>query len=173
MSWWLAVRKGARLPTWDIAAECVVAGRQGMLLVEAKAHDREPDESGKPDESNSRNHQRIVAAIAAAGDGLNRVMPGWRLSHDRHYQLCNRFAWAWKLALLGVPVILIFLGVLDAQEMASSRRRIFSSLDDWRTVLLNHAAGIIPEAVWGRSLDINGTPLVSLIRSVRQGFEID
>jgi hypothetical protein len=50
MSWWLAVRSPkARLPTWDVAATCPVEGRPGILLVEAKAHDKEPEDSGKRD----------------------------------------------------------------------------------------------------------------------------
>ena len=30
----------------------------------------------------------------------------WGLSRDDHYQLSNRFAWCWKLATLGIPVVL-------------------------------------------------------------------
>src|SRR5262249_7016033 len=69
MSWWLAARsQRARLPTWDIAAECTVEGRRGLLLVEAKAHDREPDASGKMfiGSSSIRNHERIGRAIGEA-----------------------------------------------------------------------------------------------------------
>ena len=34
-----------------------------------------------------------------------------------HYSLCNRVAWAWKLAQLGVPVVWVYLGFLNATEM--------------------------------------------------------
>ena len=52
-----------------------------------------------------------------ADHALNGVLPGWSLSRDSHYQLANRFAWAWKLADMGLPTILIYLGFLNAAEM--------------------------------------------------------
>jgi hypothetical protein len=36
--WWLAVRKGANTPNWDFVSRCEVGGREGLLLLEAKAH---------------------------------------------------------------------------------------------------------------------------------------
>jgi hypothetical protein len=41
----------------------------------------------------------------------------WALSRDWCYQMSIRFAWAWKLAGLGKPVILIYLGFLAYDEM--------------------------------------------------------
>jgi hypothetical protein len=172
MSWWLAVKAGARVPNWDIAATCAIEGRKGLLLVEAKAHDQEPDASGKK-EGNPENHERIAGAITAAKDGLNAVVPGWNLSRDRCYQLSNRFAWCWKLATLGVPVVLVFAGVLGADEMSYGGRRSFQTSDEWRRLLLDHAEGVVPASVWGTRIDVNGTPLFPLIRSVRQEFTIE
>jgi hypothetical protein len=100
-------------------------------------------------------------------------MPGWAPSRDRRYQLSNRFAWAWKLAGLGVPVVLVFLGVLDADEMANHSRRTFANLDEWRAVLMKHASGFVPDAAWGQRLSIGGVPVIPLIRSVRRDFEIE
>lgn len=31
--------------------------------------------------------------------------------------MSNRFAWAWKLATMEVPVVLVYLGFLNATEM--------------------------------------------------------
>lgn len=174
-SWWLAVSSNrAKLPTWDIAARCQVQGKPGLLLVEAKAHDKEPDEAGKrqTEATNLRNHESIRLAIAEASDGLNTLMPGWALSRDRSYQLSNRFAWAWKLATMKVPVILVFLGVIHADEMASRTRRAFATFEDWQGALLEHARGIVPKTAWDEPLYVAGTPLISLIKSVRQEFEI-
>lgn len=36
--WWLAVRERANTPNWDIVSTCQIDGRQGLVLVEAKAH---------------------------------------------------------------------------------------------------------------------------------------
>jgi hypothetical protein len=37
-SWWLKHHKGANTPNWDIVTTCEVAGRAGLILVEAKAN---------------------------------------------------------------------------------------------------------------------------------------
>ena len=53
-----------------------------------------------------------------ANAGLRKLPTGqWALSTRHHYQLSNRFAWSWKLAMLGVPVVLLYLGFLNAQDM--------------------------------------------------------
>ncbi len=41
----------------------------------------------------------------------------YHMPETDRYQLCNRVAWAWKLADLGVPGVLVFLGFLNATEM--------------------------------------------------------
>lgn len=121
-SWWLAVARNARTPNWDIASTCEVEGRRGLLLVEAKAHENELSYSGKSppgaSPNSQRNHQQIGQTIAEANTRLELLTENaWGISRDTHYQLSNRFAWAWKLASLGVPVVLVYLGFLNAAEM--------------------------------------------------------
>src|SRR5437016_2416652 len=42
MNWWLAVRHPrANTPNWDIVSQANIGGREGLVLVEAKAHDEE------------------------------------------------------------------------------------------------------------------------------------
>ena len=69
------------------------------MLVEAKAHSKELSESGKAlgAGTNIENHLRIGEAISEVNTDLNRILAGWNLSRDSHYQLSNRFAWAWKI----------------------------------------------------------------------------
>lgn len=103
-----------------LASTCTIGGRLGLLLVEAKAHQQELHAAmaGKYKglKTNERNHEQIGAAIAQANDGLNRIMQGWNLSRDAHYQVANRIAWGWKVALFGVPVIVVYLGFVHADE---------------------------------------------------------
>ena len=66
---------------------------------------------------NKANHNQIGDAIQQANHGLEPLLPGWDLSRDSHYQLSNRFAWSWKIASMGVPVVLVYLGFLNADEM--------------------------------------------------------
>jgi hypothetical protein len=164
-NWWLAVRERANTPNWDLAATATIEGRQGLVLVEAKAHAGELKADGKKP-GNADNDARIAAAIAQANDALNGVLPGWNISARSHYQLANRFAWAWKLASLGVPVVLIYLGFLDAREMQDQGAPL-ADADDWSRVLHAHADTTVPASAWGRGLDVGGTPLIALIRSTR------
>ena len=167
--WWLEKLRGANLPNWDIASTCTIEGIKGLLLVEAKAHDKELSEAGKsqPTTSNSQmNHKHIGIAIEQANAGLNGVMKGWALSRDSHYQLSNRFAWAWKLTTLGVPVVLVYLGFLNAIEMCDQGQP-FDNNRAWDSCIRNHAKNIVPGDAWGKRLEIKGTPVWFLIRSVQ------
>lgn len=172
--WWLAAPRYANKPNWDIASTCTIAGRKGLLLVEAKAHDKELSEAGKsePSSANSRkNHDHIGKAIEEANTGLNSIFDGWALSRDSHYQLSNRFAWSWKLASLGVPVVLIYLGFVNATEMIDQGQP-FDSARTWERCILNHAKGKVPENAWNKRLGVAGTPIWFLIRTIELKFNL-
>ena len=125
-SWWLVVSsRNTRTPNWDIASTCTIDGRKGLILVEAKAHDTElyNETGGKSLDvsataNSRRNHAKIGKAIDEANVGLaDQTGRRWSLSRDNRYQMSNRFAWSWKIAELGYPVVLIYLGFLEAEEM--------------------------------------------------------
>jgi hypothetical protein len=158
-NWWLAVPERANTPNWDIVATCKVAGRGGLLLVEAKAHASELKPIDCCGATNEDNRQQIKEAIAEASEKLGE---GWHLSSEPHYQLSNRFAWAWKLASLEVPVVLIYLGFLMAEEM----RDPLANHEAWERCLLTYAEGTVPRSVWNAShIRVKGTPVIPLIRS--------
>jgi hypothetical protein len=168
--WWLVFRRGANTPNWDIASTCLIEERKGLLLVEAKAHDRELSTAGKsppPTPHGRANDQNIRDAIQQANAGLNRVLPGWHLAADHHYPLCNRLAWAWKLANLDVPVVLVYLGFLNASDVRDEGQP-FGTAQLWEDCLRRHVQGIVPEAAWSSRLDVNGTPLWLLVRSLSE-----
>ena len=168
--WWLAEGGGrSRTPSWDIASTCTVSSRKGLLLVEAKAHSKELSKGNRCG-AGPANRERIESALEEANNGLLKVTGGsWRLSAEHNFQLANRFAWSWKLATLGVPVVLLYLGFLDAIEMVD-RGSPFGSDDDWRDTLREHCHGVIDAACWERTLDVGGTPLLPLIRTDVQPF---
>ncbi len=168
--WWLAVAKNARTPNWDIASTCSINGEPGLLLIEAKAHAAElAPKLDKCSSTNRDNRLRISEAIKQANGSLNIATEGtWNLSRDHHYQLSNRFAWAWKLASLGVPVILIYLGFLGAQDMIG--RELFHCSDDWEKCVKEYGKGVVDNDCWGRRLNIQGTPIFPLIRVYNQPF---
>jgi hypothetical protein len=168
-AWWLAIRPGANTPNWDIACECLVGSRPGLILVEAKAHHDELDPKGKLERGNPQNDTHIRSAIKEASAALEAngalegSFSGWKLSPDSHYQLCNRFAWGWKVASLGIPVILVYLGFLNVTDMPGCK--VFRTAEEWTQAVHNHAQGIVPRDAWGTELNVNGTPLIPLIRS--------
>lgn len=167
-SWWLVRRRGANTPNWDIACTARMDGQEALILVEAKAHSDELSVKGKG-RGNAENHSRIGAAIQQANEGLNAVLPGWSLSRDSHYQLANRFAWAWKIASLGVPVILVYLGFLRAEEM-SDLGVPFADAAAWESFVKAWSRGIVPESAWNGYLRIQGVPLLPLLRSLEVGL---
>lgn len=118
-SWWLAaspLNKNARTPVWDFISTCTMLGRQGLLLVEATAHEGELDWKGKRLDAKASEHARlnyehIRKAIASVSHRLTKAA-GAKVTLDveSHYQLAHRAAWAAFLAAKGIPVTLVYLG---------------------------------------------------------------
>jgi len=168
IGWWLKVARRARLPNWDIASTCLIEGKRGLVLIEAKAHDNELSADGKrpPTTANGRlNHVKIGRAIEEANAGLNSISKRWALSRDSYYQLSNRFAWTWKLTSLGVPVVLVYLGFLNAKEMCDQGCP-FSSHAVWENHLRLKVKDHVPNEAWNTRFKINGTPAWFLIKSM-------
>ena len=168
-------------PNFDIASTCTIDDKPGLLLVEAKAHDEELNKevAGRlltADASDDRraSHETIAAAIRSACSGLSEAtsLP-WRITRDTHYQMSNRFAWSWKLAVLGIPVVLVYLGFLKADDMID-RGQPFASHEDWEHLVKAHSRPLFPPEVWGRNWTVNGQPFIPLIRGIEQplGLEV-
>jgi hypothetical protein len=131
-TWW--VQQGTP-PTWDLICECLIEGRPGILLVEAKAHENEMHREGKlisvagleasPEQVSARlarslvNHGYIGRCIDEARDALRRFLPEIAISRDSNYQLSNRIASTWKVADCGMPVVLLCLGFSGDYGMTS------------------------------------------------------
>ncbi|MBI4331301.1 MAG: hypothetical protein HY673_08480 [Chloroflexi bacterium] len=167
--WWLVHKRGANTPNWDLASTCTVQGTRGIALVEAKAHTQELKTEGKylaPNASkNSReNHDRIGQAIAQASRALEKVVPGVSLSRDKRYQLANRIAWSWKVASLGLPVVLVYLGFLGDTDM-SDVGDPFRDDEHWRRVMGEHMSGVVPEGFPERWIDCGAAPMCMVVRS--------
>jgi hypothetical protein len=141
-----------------------------LLLVEAKAHEHEltKEEAAKPLQETAngrRNHERIGECIQQANLALTAATGrSWTLSHRSHYQMSNRFAWAGKLAELGVPVILVYLGFLKADEM-KPKDKPFANREEWEQLVRSHSATLFPGDIWNRTWTVAGQPLAPLIRT--------
>ena len=78
----------------------------------------------------------------------------WNLCRDRHYQL-SPLAWSWKLATLGVPVVLMYLGFLNARDMVGEK--LFLSPEEWESTIKTHGESVVDNTCWNQWLNISGT----------------
>lgn len=177
--WWLAKSENSpRTPGLDIASTCTIGGKRGLLLIEAKAHWNELNRSssgkrlrGTACRDAIENHENIGQAIQQAAAGLQAATGGtWNISRDSHYQLSNRFAWSWKLASLGIPVVLLYLGFLNATDIAKGGNLLFSQ-NHWERILRAHCEGVIDNTCWEQRLDVDSVTLLPLIRAYDQPFQ--
>jgi hypothetical protein len=167
--WWLVHKRGANVPNWDLAATCIVERRRGLVLIEAKAHENELKPDGKPLASNAsdnsrENHERIRRAIEEARQALDRMVPGVQISRDNHYQLSNWVAWAWKLASLGLPTVLVYLGFIGDLGLADVGP-YFESERHWQQVAREHMKPVLPLDLLERPLDCDLATMQVILRS--------
>lgn len=174
--WWFAVSRGTQTaPSFDIAGTCTVnrSTRKGIFLVEAKAHAEELEKStaGKPLGDNHsagqrKNHENI-GKIMIESNKMLEVQTGssWLLSHEKCYQLSNRFASAYKLTAMGIPVILVYLGFIRAMDMAKGGTPFHSSTE-WKNVVHEHSKRVMSPQFWDKPMKLNGQPFIPCIRAV-------
>lgn len=176
--WWLKHPDNANTPNWDIACIAEIDGSCGLVLVEAKAHKGELSRGKKSKSTGSdksgENRTRIGEAIEVASSELHESSKlEFNLSLDSPYQLSNRFAWSWKLANLNIPIILVYLGFINAYEMgkdffADHRAVEIGVKDICRESRKPSARVYISEDVWSDNaiLTSDGIGIYSIIRSM-------
>ncbi len=184
-NWWLAApARNSTTPNIDIASTCLVEGKQGILLVEAKAHDEElrREERGKPlagkgnqvvSTDSKLNHVQIGASIQDASSALSvETNLAWALSRDRHYQMSNSFSWAGKLTTIGYPVILVYLGFIGCEEMCDgTSQRSITGIEDWDELVTAHSQPLFAREVWNQKWSVNGQSFIPLIRAYDQSLD--
>jgi hypothetical protein len=151
-AWWIVKRNArVRTPNFDLISTATICGMPGVLLVEAKAHHGELETCGKSFKSSSspENHQKIGASIELANRALNGIAPGFKLSRDAFYQVSNRMAWGWRLASLGVPVTVLYLGFVQDPYRPKDQ---FESNEDWRQAARRYLGNAVPVDVLDRRL---------------------
>jgi hypothetical protein len=168
-SWWLIHSRGANKPNWDLVVSCNLANVPGLVLVEAKAHERELDWGGKRispggSANSAANHKRIGHSIAEASSALDRIIPGVHLSRDSHYQLANRVAYSWKLASMGVPVLLMYLGFTGDNCIADVGVPL-QDKEHWQSVMCSYTQGVLPEGFLDQWLSCGKAQMRMIVRS--------
>jgi hypothetical protein len=166
MKWWLKHEKGANTPNWDLAVGCEIDRRPGLILVEAKANAPELKEEGKsldPDATakSAANHAQITAAIHEACLGLRLHEPKAAISCNSHYQLANRLAFTWKLATLGIPTVLIYLGFIGDTAL----KEPFLTTTDWEQTFDGYAKPSACRSLFERRIDCGAASAWMLLRA--------
>jgi hypothetical protein len=166
--WWAP--NGGTRPQMDLICRLKVNQKDGLLFVEAKAHEGELDWGGKPldddaSQGSRENHENIVRQIERAKEEFNRsVGSGFNLSIYSHYQLVNRLTYLWQIASLGIPVVLLYLGFTNDEYFPSDYLR-----DDrhWQRVMGGYMQGIVPHGFPERRHQVaKGASLELLVRSL-------
>jgi hypothetical protein len=167
--WWLVYKRGANVPNWDLLATCTLESRRGLILVEAKAHENELSPAGKilradASANSQANHERIGQAIEEACQALNRIIPGVGISRDSHYQLSNRVAFAWKLASLGVPTILVYLGFIGDTGIQDVGWH-FENESHWQETIRDYVTQVLPSGFLECPIPCSAATMQMIIRS--------
>lgn len=166
--WWLAAPRGANTPNWDLALVAEIEGQKGLVLVEAKANVPELGDAGKGDPGDSdgsrANHQRIGEAIESARIALLAVAPDLMIGRDNHYQLANRLAFTWKIASLGIPVVLLYLGFTGDDGIRDAGEPLSDS-EHWLKVMNGHLEQVGGKELTERRHQLGAAPFWVLVRS--------
>ena len=86
------------------------------------------------------------------------------ISRDSHYQLANRLAFTWKLATLGIPVMLLYLGFTGDDGIRVAGRP-FADDADWRNAFNAYVSDAVPLSMFDRRLEVGSTPIWLVSRS--------
>jgi hypothetical protein len=182
--WWLAAPRGANTPNWDLAAHATLKGKPALVLVEAKANERELSEAGKakptgknppgtprgtpkppPSEDSKRNHAHIGAALSSVSASLGGKERGFNLSRDSHYQFANRIAFSWKLALMGMPTVLVYLGFTGDRGIEDAGPMLRDAAH-WEKLMRDHVEGMVPQTLIGQWQAVGDAGFYPMIASM-------
>lgn len=70
---------------------------------------------------------------------------------------------------MGIPVILVYLGFLKADEM-KDRGIPFDNHEQWKQLVESQSQDLFPNTVWSKTMGVNGVQFIPLIRSVTQSI---
>jgi hypothetical protein len=174
VNWWLAVKgTNSRTPNWDLISTCTINNKKGILLVEAKAHvhELENESKGKPlkkdaTPNSKKNHEKIKKAIEEARQGIIKHGNEVAISRDNCYQLSNRVAHAWWLANNNIPVVLLYLGFLDVQDMNNGKNILLNSNQHWQSTFINHANKVGVDQIINKWIDCGESSFITICESI-------
>ncbi|CAN5514922.1 hypothetical protein BH10BAC5_BH10BAC5_24000 [soil metagenome] len=171
--WWLGSSiKKYLTPKWDLISTCTIAGQKGILLVESKAHWDELKTTGKIYKQNYSKvermfHKKICNAIEGANYAISIEKPGVSITPFTCYQLSSHISHAYFLAQNGIPVVLLYLGFVNASyKMKKIGLKPFRTKDDWQTCFRNAAKLIGADILIDETIPIGKTSFTLLCESL-------
>lgn len=165
IKWWLGIDgdTNRNTPNWDFACDAIINGEKGLILIEAKSYKEELIRKDPWGATSEQSKQIISKALTEANEHLNTIHQGFNLNWDTNYQISNRFAWSWKLAVEGIPVVLIYLGFLNCEEMIANTRSILKTSEDWNLLFKDDLKDVIPYSVWNKPINIGKSSFFPII----------
>jgi hypothetical protein len=97
---------------------------------------------------------------------LQRIAPEISLSRDYCYQFANRIAFAWKIASMGVPVAMIYLGFIGDAGIISGIDDFFNDTSEWRKSFAEHTARCFPSSMYDREINCGAASFWLLVRDL-------
>ena len=94
---------------------------------------------------------------------LDQLVPSVGISRDSHYQLANRVAYAWKLASLGIPNVLVYLGFIGDVGIDDVGPH-FESEDRWQRVFESYTSPVLPYVFVGQALACGPATMQLIVR---------
>lgn len=170
VKWWL--HKNTTTPNWDLVSTCTIKGKRGLVLVEAKAHyDELKGDKGKSLDSEAtsdskKNHDKIGEAISEANTYIKRTHPQINISRDNCYQLSNRVAHSYWLANQGIPVVLLYLGFLNCDDINYNNRKLFKKDEDWQSCFKEHSQKVGVDTITNKWVDCGDSKFTTICKSI-------
>lgn len=173
--WWLVDFDGnPRMPQPDLVSTCKIEGKRGLLLIQVQKRDDSYFSEGKKEResTNMPNHKNIGTRLIETNGRLkSKTNLTFRLSRDSYYQLSNRFAWTWKLAHLGIPVVLVYLGFTNPKNIKNKIKDVYLNHGAFiDSITKGDPAEIVDPSAWDKKFEVvNGdkkTPFIALLRSL-------
>jgi hypothetical protein len=84
-----------------------------------------------------KHHDEIGNAVSEARGALSNICANISISRDNHYQLSNRIAYTWKLASMGIPTIMLYIGFINDPAWISARDH-FESKQQWNDAIQSY-----------------------------------
>ena len=171
--WWLGSRtRSYTTHKWDLISTCKIDDKKGILLVESKAHWDEIKTEGKIYKQNYSQaerhyHKKICNAIDDSNYVLSELKPGVSVSPGTCYQLSSHIAHAYFLAQQGIPVVLLYLGCINASyKLKKLGLKPFRTNDEWQNCFHNAAKLIGADLLLDEKLTIGKASFTLLCESI-------